>query len=111
VLRGADATIVPYLLDGEMRSVFPMKTYEYLAAGRPVISTPLETLDDVPEVIKAATAEEFAKRLQEAMESDSDTLRAERSRLAQSHSWESRLDQIADALRPSKPATASRGAD
>jgi glycosyltransferase involved in cell wall biosynthesis len=111
VLRGADATIVPYLLDGEMRSVFPMKTYEYLAAGRPVISTPLETLDDVPEVIKAGTADEFAARLQEAMETDTDTLRAERSQLAQSHSWESRLDQIADALGPSKPATASRAAD
>lgn len=98
VLRGADATIVPYLLDGEMRSVFPMKTYEYLAAGRPVVSTPLETLDDVPEVIKAATAEEFAARLQEAIESDTDSLRTERSRGAQSHSWESRLEQIAGAL-------------
>jgi glycosyltransferase involved in cell wall biosynthesis len=99
VLRGADATIVPYLLDGEMRSVFPMKTYEYLAAGRPVVSTPLETLADVPEVIKAATAEEFAARLQEAIESDTDALRAERSQGAQSHSWESRLEQIAVALR------------
>ncbi len=98
VLRGADATIVPYLLDGEMRSVFPMKTYEYLAAGRAVVSTPLETLADVPEVIKAATAGEFAARLQEAIENDSDSLRVERSRAAQSHSWESRLDQIACAL-------------
>jgi glycosyltransferase involved in cell wall biosynthesis len=99
VLRGADATIVPYLLDGEMRSVFPMKTYEYLAAGLPVVSTPLETLEDVPEVLKAGTAEEFAARLHEAMDGDSDQLRAKRSLGAQSHSWESRLDQIADALR------------
>lgn len=98
LLRGADATIVPYLLDGEMRSVFPMKTYEYLAAGRPVVSTPLVTLDDVPEVIKARTAEEFAARLQEAMETDTDAMRAERSRGAQSHSWESRLNQLAEAL-------------
>jgi glycosyltransferase involved in cell wall biosynthesis len=78
-----------------------MKTYEYLAAGRPVVSTPLETLEDVPEVIKAATAEEFAARLQEAIEGDTEALRAERSRGAQSHSWESRLDQIAVALRAS----------
>jgi glycosyltransferase involved in cell wall biosynthesis len=98
VLRGADAAIVPYLLDGEMRSVFPMKTYEYLAAGLPVVSTPLETLEDVPEVLKAGTAEEFAARLHEAMDGDSDQLRAQRSLGAQSHSWESRLDQIADAL-------------
>ena len=56
VLRGADVAIVPYLLEGEMRSVFPMKIYEYLAAGTPVVATPMETLADVPEVAKAATA-------------------------------------------------------
>jgi glycosyltransferase involved in cell wall biosynthesis len=100
VLRGANATIVPYLLEGEMRSVFPMKIYEYLAAGRPVISTPLPTLTDVPEVTKAATAVEFAERLAEAMTEDSVELRLERSRSARSHSWESRLEQIAVVLTP-----------
>jgi glycosyltransferase involved in cell wall biosynthesis len=98
VLRGADAAIVPYLLEGEMRSVFPMKTYEYLAAGLPVVSTPLATLGDVPDIAKAADAQEFVSRLEEAMAGDSPPARAERSRRAQSHSWESRLAQIADAL-------------
>jgi glycosyltransferase involved in cell wall biosynthesis len=98
VLRGADAAIVPYRLEGEMRSVFPMKIYEYLAAGRPVISTPLDTLVDVPDVLKAANAEEFAQRLQEAMDGDSEQARAQRSLRAQAHSWDSRLDQIAEAL-------------
>jgi glycosyltransferase involved in cell wall biosynthesis len=98
VLRGADAAIVPYLLDGEMRSVFPMKIYEYLAAGRPVVSTPLETLRDVPDVIKARTAEEFAVRLEQVIGEDTEALRRARSQRANSHSWESRLDQIAEAL-------------
>jgi glycosyltransferase involved in cell wall biosynthesis len=98
VLRGADAAIVPYLLEGEMRSVFPMKTYEYLAAGLPVVSTPLVTLTDVPDIIKAADASEFSARLAEAIESDSPAERARRSQGAQSHSWESRLDQIAEVL-------------
>jgi glycosyltransferase involved in cell wall biosynthesis len=98
VLRGADATIVPYLLEGEMRSVFPMKIYEYLAAGRPVISTPLDTLGDVPDVLKAATAPEFGARMQEAIERDTPEDRRARSQRAQAHSWESRLDQIADIL-------------
>ncbi len=99
VLRGADAAIVPYLLDGEMRSVFPMKTYEYLAAGLPVVSTPLPTLAEVPEIVKAAGAEEFVGRLEEQMSADSPEARAARSLAAQSHSWESRLEQIAGALR------------
>jgi glycosyltransferase involved in cell wall biosynthesis len=98
VLRGANAAIVPYHVDGEMRSVFPMKTYEYLAAGLPVVSTPLETLIDVRDIDRASDAQEFADRLETAMERDTESARAERSRRAQSHSWESRLDQIADAL-------------
>jgi glycosyltransferase involved in cell wall biosynthesis len=98
VLRGADAAIVPYHLDGEMRSVFPMKIYEYLAAGRPVVSTPLDTLADTPDVLKAATAQEFAARVEQAIERDAPAVRAGRSKRAQSHSWESRLEQIADAL-------------
>jgi glycosyltransferase involved in cell wall biosynthesis len=98
VLRGADAAIVPYLLEGEMRSVFPMKTYEYLAAGLPVVSTPLITLTDVPDIIKAADAEEFVAKLEEAMAQDSPAERARRSQGAQSHSWEARLDQIAEVL-------------
>jgi glycosyltransferase involved in cell wall biosynthesis len=98
VLRGADAAIVPYLLDGEMRSVFPMKTYEYLAAGLPVVSTPLETLVDVQDIAKAPDAEAFAAQLQQAMESDSPAARAARSQRAQAHSWESRLRQIAEVL-------------
>jgi glycosyltransferase involved in cell wall biosynthesis len=98
VLRGADAAIVPYLLDGEMRSVFPMKIYEYLAAGRPVVATPLDTLTDVPDVLQAATAEEFAARVDEAIANDTPEARGGRSQRAQAHSWESRLDQIAEAL-------------
>ncbi len=98
VLRGADAAIVPYLLDGEMRSVFPMKIYEYLAAGRPVVATPLDTLADVPDVLQAATAEEFAARVREAIAEDTPEARGGRSQRAQAHSWESRLDQIGDAL-------------
>jgi glycosyltransferase involved in cell wall biosynthesis len=104
VLRGADAAIVPYLLEGEMRSVFPMKIYEYLAAGRPVVSTPMYTLGEVPDVLKAATAQEFAARLDEAIAQDTPEARAGRSQRAQAHSWESRLQQIADALDGAPPS-------
>lgn len=98
VLRGAEAAIIPYRLEQQMRSVFPMKTYEYLAAGLPVVSTPLHALSQVPEVITAASAEQFSQRLGEAIEHDSPALRAARSAATQSHSWESRLAQIAAVL-------------
>ena len=98
VLRGADAAIVPYLTGGAMRSVFPMKIYEYLAAGVPVVSTPLDSLEDVDEVAKAADAAAMAGLLDDALEHDSRAARSERSARAQSHSWEARIEQIDTVL-------------
>jgi glycosyltransferase involved in cell wall biosynthesis len=98
VLRGAQAAIIPYRLGQQMRSVFPMKTYEYLAAGLPVVATPLDALSDVPEVVTAVSAEQFSQCLGEAIDQDTLALRTARSAAAQPHSWESRLSQIREAL-------------
>ncbi len=98
VLRGSDAAILPYRTDGEMRSVFPMKTYEYLAAGLPLVATRLPALAGVEDVIAVDGAAEMVARLGEAMASDSPEARAARSARASSHSWESRIDQIDHAL-------------
>jgi siroheme synthase len=66
----------------------------------------------VPDVLKAATAQEFAARVQEAIEQDTPVARSERSQRAQAHAWESRLDQIAEALeQPAAVAGAVGGKD
>lgn len=98
VLRGADAAMLPYLTGGAMRSVFPMKTYEYLASGRPVVTTPLPALADVPDVVRAATGAEFAQRLDEAMAADTPAERRRRSDAVRPHSFEARVEQIGDVL-------------
>ncbi|PTB21164.1 glycosyl transferase family 1 [Trinickia symbiotica] len=41
-LRGMNVGVLPTLLNDYTRSMFPMKFYEYLAAGLPVVSTPLD---------------------------------------------------------------------
>ncbi|MCA8374207.1 glycosyltransferase [Burkholderia multivorans] len=41
-LRGMQVGMLPTLLNDYTRSMFPMKFYEYLAAGLPVVSTPLD---------------------------------------------------------------------
>jgi hypothetical protein len=58
----------------------------------------METLVDVPEVAKAATASDFAAQIERAIDSDTPPARLARSQQARGHSWESRLDQIAEAL-------------
>ena len=41
-LRGMDVGLLPTRINEYTRSMYPMKYYEYLAAGVPVVSTPLE---------------------------------------------------------------------
>ncbi len=98
VLRGADAGLIPYAINELTSSVFPMKVYEYLAAGLPVVSTPLPALEGVEGVSTAEDAENMARLLDEELASDSPSRRAERSRLASSHSWDERLSEIAEAV-------------
>ena len=53
VLRGADAALIPYSLNELTASIFPMKVYEYLAAGLPVVATPLPSLRGVEGIVTA----------------------------------------------------------
>ena len=98
VLRGADAALIPYSLNELTASIFPMKVYEYLAAGLPVVATPLPSLRGVEGIATAADAESTAARLEELLAADTPEARAERSRLASGHSWDARVDEIATVL-------------
>jgi glycosyltransferase involved in cell wall biosynthesis len=94
VLRGAEAGLIPYARNTLTESIFPMKVYEYLAAGLAVVATPLPALEGVAEVATAPDAAGLAGLLDAALASDT----PERSRAAAGHSWERRLQEIAAAV-------------
>jgi teichuronic acid biosynthesis glycosyltransferase TuaH len=46
-LQHADVLIVPHVVDAFTGSLDPIKLYEYLAVGRPVVSTPVAGFRDL----------------------------------------------------------------
>ncbi|MCB2155157.1 glycosyltransferase [bacterium] len=68
-LRGFDVCLIPWLVNELTCTMSPTKTPEYLAAGRPVVSTPIPDVqsDYGDEVAIAADPEEFAARCEEAL--------------------------------------------
>jgi glycosyltransferase involved in cell wall biosynthesis len=98
VLRGADAGLIPYAINDLTRSVFPMKVYEYLAAGLPVFSTPLPALAEVEAVEAASSAAEMVAAIERELAVDGAIRRGERSQAASAHSWQSRIEEIEAAL-------------
>jgi teichuronic acid biosynthesis glycosyltransferase TuaH len=98
-----DVGLVPYTDTTFNRASFPLKTLEYLAAGRPVVASDLPAIRwlDTPLVAIASDAAAFATMTAEALaghRSEADRARQVRRSFAAEHSWEARIRKLATAL-------------
>ena len=68
-LRGFDVCLIPWLVNDLTKYMSPTKTPEYLAAGRPVVSTPIPDVeqDYREEAFIAATPEEYISQCTAAL--------------------------------------------
>jgi glycosyltransferase involved in cell wall biosynthesis len=67
-LRGIQVGLLPSLINEYTRGMFPMKYYEYLAAGVPVVSTPLSFSNPaLAGLLTGATAEAFAAAVEDQL--------------------------------------------
>lgn len=94
-----DACIVPHVVSDFTESLNPIKLWEYLAAGLPIVSTPVAGFRDYPKLVNLASdAASFAAAAAGAMEehgaADGETLAQERQAVARQHSWPARFDEI-----------------
>jgi glycosyltransferase involved in cell wall biosynthesis len=77
----------------------PIQVFDYLAAGKPVVSTPVAQLERWPAVVAIARGPAaFSAAIAEALNENSATRIDERRAFAFANSWESRVDQIVDLL-------------
>jgi hypothetical protein len=64
LLSAFDVAIVPFLVDSLTESVSPIKLFEYMAGGKPVVSTPIPECRKYAAVRIAGSAEEFAHQIE-----------------------------------------------
>ena len=64
-----DAGMLCYDVNDYTKYIYPLKLHEYLAAGRPVVGSPIRTLQDFTHVIRlASTPDEWSRELAAALE-------------------------------------------
>lgn len=94
-----DVATIPFQLNGLTDDTNPIKVYEYLAAGVPVVSTALPEVVGLPEVRVATGAAEFVDECEAARRSRHDaSLIAVRIGVAAENSWEARAGVAWDAV-------------
>lgn len=100
-----DVCLIPFKINKLTLAVNPVKLYEYLAAGKPVVSTALpEVCNNASEFVYVGKNEEdFIRKVEEAVEEpkkpDYEAIVARRVRFAEDNSWEKRIDTFERLLR------------
>lgn len=98
-----DLCISPFKVDDVSRSVSPLKVYEYLAMGKPVVSAFMEGLSKDsagPFVTFAKDKESFSKSIDSELLADSATAQQRRSRGVAGMSWNNLFEQLANDCKP-----------
>lgn len=98
VVREADVCLVPYRVTELTRSCNPLKVFEYLATGRPVVATDLDGLAWCADVIDIASGpDEFLAALDRCL-ADPDHGREARLKRARDNGWDARVDELEGLL-------------
>ena len=99
-LRVIDVGITPYVDSAFNRASFPLKTLEYLAAGKPVVSTDLPAVRWLgTDLVSVADRERFgAATLAAASQSGVEALITRRVAFAKRNSWATRAAAFAAAI-------------
>lgn len=83
-----DVCMLNWKISPWIRSCNPLKTFEYMAAGKPVVAVAIEELKQYKDIISiAADREEFCRLLQWELEHDNELRRQKRSEIARQHDW------------------------
>ena len=98
IMRAFDVCMVPHLVTPFTESLNPIKLWEYLAAGKPIVSTNVAGFRDFANLVFVSrTHEEFVLELSAALTTDKCSS-LERQDVARQHSWASRLDDVLRVL-------------
>lgn len=98
-LRAFDVATIPFHIAAAIQAVSPIKLFEYMAGGKPIVTTDLVECRKYSVVLIAQTADEWIERLQQAflLRQDAHYLAALK-RTAQENTWQTRAQTIIAAL-------------
>ncbi len=95
-----DVSIIPFKRTPLTEATNPVKVYEMLAAGKPIVSVPIPEVASFPPLLRlASTAKEFEDEIAAALSEDDPLLVAQRRAFAREHTWEKRYEALAPAVR------------
>ena len=94
-MRQFDVCLLPFKISPLTNAVNPIKFYEYLAMGKPVVSTPIREIQHYSDTVEIADRSEFTRAVKRALATSGDEDKiAKRLKIAQDNTWDKRIEEI-----------------
>lgn len=94
-MKAFDICLNPFKINNLTLNVSPLKFYEYLATGKPVVSVDMPDVRAFSEVIYIGKDhEDYIKQVERALEEDNSERVEKRLQLAKQNSWEARTNTM-----------------
>lgn len=108
-INNFDVAIIPWNISTLAIHSNPLKLFEYLACGKPVVSTSVpdivELANKFPQLIKIANSNnDFIERVDESLKEDNEALKQERIKIAEQNSWEQKTNDYIDIIKKYLPS-------
>lgn len=101
-----DLFVLPFKISPLTLATNPVKVYEMLATGKPVVATALPellTMSNLGLVRTAENAPDFAKAITEELMGNSREKQTARQGFARENTWDHRIEQFIEAIKPLWP--------
>jgi glycosyltransferase involved in cell wall biosynthesis len=94
-----DVGLIPYVSNAYTRSCFPLKTYEYLAARKPVVASGLPELANMePDVVLADDAASFISAVVVTAGRNTEADRLRRRAVAARNTWDKKTERLLELV-------------
>lgn len=94
-----DVCTIPFVINELIKSTNPVKFYEYVATGKPVVSSKLPELEKYSDICYLYDGkEDFSKCIYKALYDKEESTVEKRIRVAKQNSWDERIKVLQEAI-------------
>ena len=97
-IKCLDLCITPHKVSPFTESLDPLKLYEYMSTGKPIVSTPCSGFRELPDLVSVAPdSRTFAKAI-ESSSQEQGSKSAERIQWSREQTWRQRVESVSRVL-------------